>query len=227
MSLPPSDFTLPGAAASQQPFGRGRSLARRSAILAVAAVIASAAWGPLMEIIAFALRPPQLSGSRLGYQQVAPYQHDAELRMWIILIASFLVILTLATLAIIYGQRALRYAGNGGAFSRLRRWGGIALIVSLLSVGLGVLVTTMPGFLQPVIFLPYAYTIRQFMYLALVGLIPVAAMSSLILNGMAARRAAVWSWLSWAVSALPLVFWFLVVAFVAQFTVAFYLHIVY
>ena len=227
MSLPPSDFSIPSAAASQQPFGRGRSLARRSAALAVAAVIASAAWGPVMEVVAFAMRPPQLRNSRYGYQQVAPYQHDAELRMWIILIASFLVILTLATLAIIYGRRALRYAGNGGAFSRLRRWGAITLVVSLLGMGLGVLVTTMLGFLSAVISLPYAYTIRQFIYLALVGMIPVAAMSSLILNEMAAHRAAVWTWLGRVAATLVMLCWFLFVAAVAQFTVDFYLHLVY
>jgi len=227
MSLPSSDFSLPGAPPSQQTFGRGRSLARWSAALASAAVIASAAWGPLMEVIAFVTRPPQLHSNRYGYQQVAPYQHDAELRMWIILIASFLVMLTLATLAIIDGRRALRHAGNGVVVSHLRRWGAIALVVSLLSMGLGVLVTTMPGFLQPLIFLPYAYTIRQFLYLALVGVIPVAAMSSLILNGMAVRRAAVWAWLILLVSALTLVFWFLIVAFLAQLTVTFYMHLVY
>ena len=180
-----------------------------------------------MEVTALVTRPPQLRGAGYGYQQVAPYQRAAELRMWIILIASFLVILTLAALAIFYGRRALHVTGNGAVSARLRRWGAIALIVALLSLGLGVLVTSMPGFLRPVIFLPYVYTIRQYMYLTLVGVIPVAAMSSLILNGLTARRAAVWSWLSRVVSALALVFWFLVVAFVAQFTVAFYLHLVY
>lgn len=227
MSLPLPDFSLPSAAASQQSLGRGRSLARLSAVLAVAAVIASAAWGPLMEVTAFAMRPPQLRSARYGYQQVAPYQHDAELRMWGILIASFLVILILATLAMFYGRRALRTTGNGAALARLRAWGAIALAVAVLGLGLGVLVTTMPGFLQPVIFLPYAYTIRQFLYLALVAVIPVAAMSSLILNGMVAHRAAVWTWLSRVASALVTLAWFLAVAFVAQFTVAFYLHLVY
>lgn len=226
MSLPPSDNSLPRAAASQPPPGQGRSLARRSAILAIVAVIATAAWGPVMEVIAFVSRPPQLSGSRLGYQQVAPYQRDAELRLWIILIASFLVILTLATFGMIFGRQALRVAANDVALARLRAWATVALAVSLLSVGLGILVTTMPGPLSAVIFMPYAYTIRQYLYLALVIVMPVAAMSGFILNGIVAHRAAVWTWLSRVIATLALLFWFLFVAFLAQLTVAFYMHLV-
>ena len=226
MSLPPSDNSLPRVAASQPPPGQGRSRARRSAILAIVAVIATAAWGPLMEVNAFVSRPPQLSGSRLGYQQVAPYQRDAELRLWIILIASFLVILTLATLAIIFGRGALRMVASSAALARLRGWGTVALAVSLLSLGLGIVVTTMPGPLSTVIFIPYAYTIRQFLYLALVIVTPVAAMSGFILNGIVAHRAAVWTWLSRASATLALLFWFLFVAFLAQLTVAFYMHLV-
>jgi hypothetical protein len=179
-----------------------------------------------MEVIAFVSRPPQLSGSRLGYQQVAPYQRDAELRLWIILIASFLVILTLATFGMIFGRQALRVAANDVALARLRAWATVALAVSLLSVGLGILVTTMPGPLSAVIFMPYAYTIRQYLYLALVIVIPVAAMSGFILSGIVAHRAAVWTWLSRAIATLALLFWFLFVAFLAQLTVAFYMHLV-
>ena len=226
MSLPSSDDSLPAEAASQQPPGVGRSRARQSAILAIAAVIATAAWGPLMEVIAFVTRPPQLSGSRLGYQQVAPYQRDAELQLWIILIASFLVILTLATLAMIFGRQALRVAANDVALARLRAWGTIALVVSLLSLGLGALVTIMPGPLSAVILMPYAYTIRQYLYLILVLVAPVAAMSGFILNGIVAHRTAMWTWLSRVLSTLASLFWFLFVAFLAQLTVAFYTQLV-
>ena len=223
MSLPSSDDSLPSEAASQQPPGVGRSRARQSAILVIAAVIATAAWGPLMEVIAFVTRPPQLSGSRLGYQQVAPYQRNAELRLWIILIASFLVILTLA---MIFGRQALRVAANDVALARLRAWGTIALVVSLLGLGLGALVTIMPGPLSAVIFMPHAYTIRQYLYLILFLVTPVAAMSGFILNGIVAHRTAMWTWLSRVLSTLASLFWFLFVAFLAQLTVAFYMHLV-
>ena len=59
------------------------------------------------------------------------------------------------------------------------------------------------------------------------AMVAMGAEGSLILNGIAARRAAVREWLSLVVSALALLLWFLSGAVLAQFTVAFYMHLVY
>ena len=227
MSLPLSDYPVPTPITGQQPPGRGRALARLSAILAITALTVSAAWLPVMVVIAFALRPPELAGSRLSYQEAAPLQHDAQLRMWIILITTFLVTLTLVTLATIFGRRAQRMAGNAATLARLRRWGGIALIVSLLSLIDAALLLYGPVAYWLTVNMSYIYTISRFMLVFLAAMVAMGAEGSLILNGIAARRAAVREWLSLVVSALALLLWFLSGAVLAQFTVAFYMHLVY
>lgn len=227
MSLPPSDYSLPAPIPSPQPLGRGRPLARLSAALAITALIASAAWGPVMEVIARLLRPPELNSTRYGYQQVAPFQHDAEQRVWIILIASFLLILALALLAIIFGRRALRFPGSEAPVARLRRWGGVCLVICLLSLVGAVLMEYAPNALATSIGFSYIYTISQFIFIILATTTAMGALASFILNGIVARRAAIRAWLSLVVSALVMLIWFLAVAVLAQFLVAFYLHLVY
>ena len=161
MSLPSSDYSLSSATGSQQA-SRGRGLARLSVVFGIATLVASAAWGPVMQIIAYAIRPAQISTSRLSYQEAAPFQHEAEQRMWIILIVSFLVILTLVALAILFGRRALREAGNDVLVARLRRWGAICLAISLLSLACAALLLYGPVAYWLNNTFSYIYTISRF-----------------------------------------------------------------
>lgn len=120
MSLPPSDLSPPLAADNSQEPRRGCLLATLSGVFD-AAVVVGFLWGPAMVGVALLLRPPQLASNRYPNSEVAPILHDAELRMWIILIACFLVVLAIVTLAIVVERRALRFAGSGAMVARLRK----------------------------------------------------------------------------------------------------------
>lgn len=227
MALSPSDFPVPAAPGRQQTSRRGRVLVRLSGVTAIAAVVIGLAWGPVMAAIARLLRPAQLNSGHFSYAEVAPLQHDAEQRMWIILIASFLVILALLALAIILGRVALRLVGNDVAVARLRRWGGICLAISLLSLVASILVELLPSILRPALFYAFIYTINQFLVFILIATSVTGATASFILNGMVVRKAPTWAWVRAGVSALLILLWFWLVAVTSQFIVAFYLHLVY
>ena len=226
MSLPSSDYSLSSATGSQQA-SRGRGLARLSVVFGIATLVASAAWGPVMQIIAYAIRPAQISTSRLSYQEAAPFQHEAEQRMWIILIVSFLVILTLVALAILFGRRALRIAGNDVLVARLRRWGAICLAISLLSLACAALLLYGPVAYWLNNTFSYIYTISRFILAVLASTMAMGVLASIILTVITVRGAAIWAWLNLLVSMLVVLLWFFTVAFLARFIAAFYLHLVW
>lgn len=230
VTLPPSNIPLPPAMVSDQAPRHGRLLARLSGGFAIAAVVIGLGWGPVMLIIAHLLRPPQLDGG--------PYRGDigslrqaAETRMWIILIASFLIILALVWLAIVLGRGALRIAGSGTesdkAVARLRKWGGICLTVSLLGLGyIGLAGGFWATFKGPA-FPSYVYTYNQWILVLLIASTVLGAMGSFILNGIAARKTSARTWVGAVVSALVILLWFLFVAGAAQLLVSFFLHYVW
>lgn len=200
-----------------------------------------------MATLAHMLRPPELNSVPRYYRgDVRPFQQAALTRMTIIVVASYLVIIAFAVIAIFLGRWARRRSGNEGALARLRKWAGICLIVSLVSLGITLIFNFifLPAIMSLHMSLPLfiAQTITTVLdqstliVEALIAFMAASAMGSLILSGIAvghphpqtARRWERWRVrISLVVSPLILLLWFALTAFLARFIVAFYLHIVY
>lgn len=247
MTLPPSGPTPLPESPDQQTPGRGRWRIAPSAVCGGIALVAAAIWMPAMETLAQMLRPPELNSVPHYYRgDVRPFQQAAQTRMTIIVIASFLVIIALAMIAIFLGRWARRRLGNQGAMKRLDKWAGVCLIVSLACLGFILLLTlsansmvqlTRMQFPAPIIqplnvVLEWSPQITQM----LVAVMAMGAIGSLILAGIAvgnphyqtARRWERWRVrISLVVSPLILLLWLAFTAFLARFFVALYLHIVW
>jgi len=144
--------------------------------------------------------------------------------MWIILIVSFLLVLAFMILGIVLGRRALRFANGEQMASRLDKWGGVSLVISLLSVGCLLLEYFAPGIFRSLVFVPYI--VIQLSVVLFIALAAAGAMSGFILSEMAAR-ATVRARVSLAESALMVLSWFLFVALLAQVIITSYSHLVF
>ncbi|HEU4785243.1 MAG TPA: hypothetical protein VFS83_18035 [Ktedonobacterales bacterium] len=221
MTTPPMSGSSPAPATTRV---HERQLATQSSVCASVAIVLGLVWGPVMWAIAFVLRPPQPGSSGYNPFGIATLQHDAALAMWIILITSFLLVLALMILGIVLGRRALRFANGEQMAARLDKWGGVSLVISLLSVGGLLLEYFAPGIFQPFAFIPYI--VIQLSVVLFIALAAMGAMSGFILSGMAAR-ATVRTRVSLAESALMVLSWFLFVALLAQFIIKSYSHLVF
>jgi hypothetical protein len=221
MTTPPPSGSSPVPATSRV---YERQLATQSILCASVAVVLGLIWGPIMWIIAVALRPPQPSSPDYNALETATLQHDAALEMWIILIVSFLLVLAFMILGIVLGRRALRFANGEQMASRLDKWGGVSLVISLLSVGCLLLEYFAPGIFRSLVFVPYI--VIQLSVVLFIALAAAGAMSGFILSEMAAR-ATVRARVSLAESALMVLSWFLFVALLAQVIITSYSHLVF
>ncbi len=224
MTTPPMFGSSPAPAT---PLIHERQLATQSSVCASIAVVLGLVWGPIMWIIAFVLRPPHLSSPDYNPRELASLQHDAALQLWIILIASFLLALALAMFAIILGRRTVRFAGSERLAARLGWWGGVSLVISLLSLGCLLLEYYAPAIFHSngsYGFVPYI--VIQLSFVLFIALAVAGALSSFVLNGIAARTSAR-ARIGLVVSALLVLVWFLFVALFAQVIVAVHVHLVY
>jgi hypothetical protein len=191
-----------------------------------------------MEIVARELRPPELDVIPAYRGDVGPFQQAALTRVTAIVAASFLVIMTLAVLAILLGRMARRRSRNQAIVARLEKWAGICLITSL--VGLGFILAfslsslaviwsirmRLPPLITQVInpVLDRSPLIVQVLF----ALTAAGTMGCFILSGIAAGHGQRWRTpLRLVVSVLLLLGWFASTAFAARFIVGFYLHLVW
>ena len=221
MMTPPMSGSSPASAATRV---NERQLATQSVLCASVAVALGLIWGPMMWIIAFALRPAQPGSPDYNALEMPTLQHDVALWMWIILVASFLLVLTLMILGIVLGRRALRFTRSERVAARLDKWGGVSLVIGVLSVGCLLLEYFVPGIFRPLVFVPYIVT--QLSVVLFITLAVAGALSGFILNGIAAR-ATVRGRIGMGVSSLLTLLWFLFSALLAQFIITAYMHLVF
>lgn len=243
MTLSPSGQTPYPANNGSRAQGRGRRPVVASAICGGVALAASALWLLAMELTASALRPAELSSFPAYRGDIRPFQEAALARISVIVIVSFLAILALAVVAILLGRRAWRSSDNMAALARLEKWAAICLVVSLVGFAIILIfgLSSLPAVgsfrmrLPPAIsqLINIIFERSPIIIQALAAVTAASAMGSFILSGVAVRLGngqAIHRWrtrVSLVVSALILLGWFAITAFVARFIVGFYLHLVY
>ncbi len=238
MTLSSSGLSQRPEGADQQMQRRGQRLITGSAICGSIACGVSAIWLLAMELVAWALRPPELSAFPAYRGDVRPFQEAALTRMTVIVIASFLAITALAVLAILLGRRARRLLGTEATAARLEKWATVCLVVSLVGLGLVLAfgLSSLPAIVSIRLHLPPL--INQLLDIvlyrtpvithALVAITAASAMGCFILSGIAVRRGQRWRTpVGLVVSALILLTWFAGTAIAARFIVGFYLHLVW
>lgn len=127
---PPSLPVLP--ATNQQMQRHSRMMLAFSWALTCCAVVASALWGPVLVAVAEISRPYQLDHPNEYPDEVYALAHLASVRMWTLLIASFVALLVMAMLAIVMGRKARSTAGNWRAPDRLEVWAAGSLLLGLV-----------------------------------------------------------------------------------------------
>ncbi|HEY1389392.1 MAG TPA: hypothetical protein VGF38_12685 [Ktedonobacterales bacterium] len=237
MTLSPSGQPPHPASAIQQAQGRGRGLTTFSGAVGGLALAASVVWMPIMDGVARMLRPPELDAVPTYHGDVGPFQQAALTRVTTIVVITFLAIMALAVLTILLGRRVRRRSANEATLARLEKWATVCLIVSLIGVGFIVLLSlsSLPAIVALRLRLPPS--INQLLDIVLyrsppviieliVGITAASAMGCFILSGIAAHRGQRWRTpASLVVSALILLLWLASTAWLARFTVAFYLHL--
>ena len=169
--MSPASSTFPSSLEDTRA-GRPRSV-MPALVLGIAAIVACLAWGPALQAVAQRLRPSQLDDiSKYSDAELQALIDPARLQMWIITIASFCVIASLAVLAFVLGRRALRVTADDGTLARLGRWAPWPLVGGLVLVVAGVLFGSLAA--------AFAFLVLAF---AMAG-----AMCSFILSGFALCR---------------------------------------
>ncbi len=231
-------MTFPPSGQSPQPANAGQRLVAISATCGGIAFVASAVWLLVMEVIAWALRPSELSAFPAYRGDVTPFQQAAETRLLAIVITSFLAIMALAVLTIVLGRRARRQSGNQATAVWLEKWATVCLIVCLVGLGLTLLLglSSLPVILSMRLRLPplinrlldIVLSPSPVIIQVLIAITAASTMACFILSGIVARRGQRWRTpVSLVVSALLLLTWFVLTLGITRFIVGFYLHLVY
>lgn len=227
MSRSQPDLARPSASMP----ARRRRLAALAWLLACCAVVASAGWVPAMVAAAHALRPHQLDHAG-SYRDAAPAVAEPKLLMWIIAIASFLVIVALAVMALLVGRRALRMTrASVLSLARLER-GAVASLAG------GLVIWLVPFFLDAA---DRYFSLPEGVSVQLASIALAGAVGSFILGGIAVRQVAAGpeqaaahrrAWytgarICLAVAPVIILTLFLGTAIDAQIIVGFFLHLVF
>jgi hypothetical protein len=227
MALSPSGHAEPFAGGAE----RQHRLVTLTGLLTCCAVVASAGWGPAMVAVARALRPYQLADIPRYRDEVDAAVAAAVQHMWIMLLASFLAILTLAGVAMLLGRWSLRTGARARSLVRLEQ-GAIGSLVGGLALWLGPVLLSSAG--------GHFYLPANWGYL-LTSLPLAGAVGSVMLSGIALGHAGALpepaiphrqAWhrgarLCLVVAPVIILAVFFIFSWLAVFTVAFYLHSVY
>ena len=205
-------------------------------LLACCAVAVAVALGPLSDRAARALRPPQLDGAtRYSDVEVRAIVDPARQHLWALTLVSFAALVVLMGAAMLVGRRALRGTANERTLARLGIWALWCLVAGLI---LGLVPYLLDVFrVSNIVLLPTGTN------LMLTSLALASEVGSIILGGVALVRPAgtpvptnsgmpqgAWRGkvrLGLGAATLIGLAAFVLLAFVAQFTLGFYLRLVF
>lgn len=234
MSVSPSWPGGPAGHAASVP-GPRRGLGALAILLACCAVAVAVALGPLSDRAAWALRPPQLDGvTRYSNVELQAIVDPARQHLWALTLVGFAALVALAGAATLVGRRALREWVDERTLERFGTWSLWCLVAGLV---LGLVPYLLDVFrVSNFVLLPMSTN------LLLTSLALADEVGSVILGGVALVRPAGTSvptdsvispaWrgkvrLGLGAAILVSLSAFALLAFVAQFTLGFYLRLVF